>query len=151
MGGTRGGVGQSPSAPADLPNPLAVQRYVNGVNVILDHQAELALTDSQAIRINAIKRALDSTTVPLLKRVDSARSRFAPVPGGSQSRRDSLVSTGTMIQGVMTAVRDSVHAARDRAFALLTPTQLTKALELQDTAQRDLDDEQRNAGRARGG
>jgi hypothetical protein len=123
---------------------------VNGVNVILDHQAELALTDSQAIRINAIKRALDSTTAPLLKRVDAARARFAPTSGGSPAPRDSLVRAGAMIQEVMTAVRDSVHAARDRAFALLTPAQLTKALEFQDTAQRELDDEQRNAGHGRG-
>src|SRR5450759_4070382 len=39
---------------------------------------------------------------------------------------------------------------RERAIALLTPAQLTKALEFQDTAQRELDDEQRNAGHGRG-
>jgi len=55
-----------------------------------------------------------------------------------------LEATGT--------IRENISAARERAFALLSPRQLTKAQELEAAAEKAIEEEnKRNAGDGRRG
>src|SRR5689334_4620287 len=55
---------------------IQIPKYVNGVNLLVEHRPELALSDSQFTRIIAIKRALDSTNAPLVRKLDSVQHLF---------------------------------------------------------------------------
>ena len=73
---------------------IAVPKLVNAVNLLVEHKQDLALTDTQFVRIIALKRSLDSTNAPLMRRVDSVQREFkggAMLLGNpSPARRDSL-------------------------------------------------------------
>jgi hypothetical protein len=129
------------------------------VNLLIEHRQDLALSDSQFVRIIAVKRTLDSTNAPLVRKLDSVQRVFkAGIPIFSTptaERRDSLAEARSLVIETIGTLRDNVAAARERAGAVLSSTQLTKAREIEEKAERAvLDENQRNerrAGSSRGG
>lgn len=151
--GSMGGRGATPGA-VTREAAIAIPKYVNPVNLLVEHRQALALSDTQFMRVIAIKRAVDSTNAPLARRLDSVQHLFkggGPMFGGpSAERRDSLASARAVIGETIADVRENVAAARDKAYALLSSTQLTRALEFEDKAEKAAADENEQAGRGGG-
>ncbi|HXD47976.1 MAG TPA: hypothetical protein VN600_04350 [Gemmatimonadaceae bacterium] len=133
---------------------IALPKQVNPVNLLIEHRQELALSDTQFARIVVIKRALDSTDLPLLRKMDSVQRLFRKAPlfsDPSPARRDSIAEGRALVREASAALRENIGDARARAFNLLGSRQLPKAEQLTATAQQALDDEESRGGRGRGG
>ena len=132
------GRGRVPGKPAREPG-VEVPKVINAINLMIEHRPDLALTDSQFVRVLSIKRALDSTNAPLLRRVDSVARLFKNAPLFSQptsQRRDSLAAGQALVRETMADVDDNIADAREKAYALLSSTQLTKAEQIEDQARK---------------
>jgi hypothetical protein len=147
MGGT--GIGRRRPGNIEREPGLVVPKQVNAVNLLIEHRQELALSDSQVARVVVIKRALDSTNSPVSRKLDSLQRVFKGGPIFSEptaARRDSLAEAHTVVTEATGTIRDNIAAARERAFALLSPMQLTKAQELEAAAQKAVEDENKRSG-----
>jgi len=111
--------------------------HVNIVNLIIEHRQDLALTDTQFVRVISVKRALDSTNAPLLRRVDSVTRLFkgGPMFGNpSPARRDSVAQGQALVRELSADVEENIADAKDRALALLSPLQAQHAEQIEDKA-----------------
>jgi len=128
--------------PGSLSRDAGVQipKYVNSLNLLIEHRQDLSLADSQFVRLLTLKRALDSTNVPLLRKLDSVQRVYkSGVPIFSEpsaARRDSIASARSFVNETLGVVRNNIGASRETAFGILTPEQLTKARDLQEKAER---------------
>jgi len=126
---------------------LVAPKLVNPVNLLIEHRPQLALSDSQFIHLITIKRALDSTNAPLLRRIDSVERLFRG--GGlifsdpSRERRDSLAEGRAVIEQTTAALRESYGFAKEAAFALLDAQQYAKAEDLYAKAEQAIVDEEK--------
>jgi hypothetical protein len=118
---------------------IEVPKVVNPVNLLVENRAALELTDSQFARIIAIKRTLDSTNAPLMRRVDSVQRIFKKGPifsDPSVARRDSLAAAHAVVRESIAGVEDNIADGREKAFAVLSPAQVTKAEQIEDRARK---------------
>lgn len=130
---------------------VEIPEIVQPINVMIEHRQELALTDSQFMKVIRIKRAVDSLNSPLMRKLDSVQRLFrggGPLFGDpSPARRDSLAQARGVITEAVGQIRDNLDPARERAFALLTSTQRTNAERiLADEERRIQDAEKKKAG-----
>lgn len=134
---------------------LVVPKQVNPVNLLIEHRQDLALSDSQVAKIAVIKRALDSTNAPLTRKLDSLQRVFRGGPIFSEptaAHRDSLAEAHAVMLEALGTIHDNISGARERALALLSPPQLTKAKDLEAAAEKAIEDENRkNGGEGRRG
>jgi hypothetical protein len=131
---------------------ISVPKQINAVNLLIEHRQELALSDSQFARVVVIKRSLDSTDLPLLRKLDSVQRLFKKKPlfqDESAARKDSIAEARALVRGTIVSLGDNIGDARAQAFGLLSAQQLPKAEQLAAAAQQALDDDQRRP--ARGG
>jgi hypothetical protein len=153
MGGAGRGMGGRTPGKLAREEGLAIQRPLNPVNLLIEHRQELTLSDTQFTRIIAIKRALDSTNAPLMRRIDSVQRILkggSPIfSDPSPTRRDSLAEGKSAVQETLAGVRDNISDGREKAFALLSPVQLTKAQDIEAKAQKAMDDEVQARGRGK--
>jgi hypothetical protein len=151
--GILNGIGRGPGTVAREPG-VEIPKYVNPVNLLIEHRPGLALTDSQFARIIVIKRLLDSTNGPLVRRLDSIQHLFK---GGlifsepSRARRDSLADARVVVQQTIADIKDNISSGREKAYSLLSATQLAHATEYEESAQRAIDDEAKKGDKGRGG
>ena len=137
--------GRGAMAPGRGPGTIArdpgvyVPKYVNAVNLAIEHRQDLSLSDSQFVHFIAIKRTLDSMNAPLVRKLDSVRRVFkAGIPLFSTptaARRDSLAEARSLIIETIGDLRDNITAAREKAYAVLSSTQMTKVQELEEKAE----------------
>ena len=155
--GRGGGRGYDRGASA-LPRAegIDIPQVVNAVNLLVQHRQELTLSDTQFMRVIAIKRTLDSTNSPLLRRLDLVQRLFKNGPvfsEGSAERRDSLNEAHSLVREVTAAVRENDASGRDQAYALLSSKQLDQAHALESAAEQRIEDEdaRKSGGSGRGG
>jgi hypothetical protein len=155
MGGRGMGMGRGRGA-GDMTreSAIVIPKFVNAVNLLIAHRQDLALSDTQFVQVIAMKRALDSTNAPLMRKLDSVQRLFkggAPLFGDpSTGRRDSLATARELVQETIGNVRENVSVGRDKAYALLSYPQRTKAQEFEDKAEKAIADESQH-GRGKGG
>lgn len=131
---------------------IAVPKVVNPVNLLVEHRQQLALSDTQFLRVIAIKRVLDSTNAPLARKLDSVQRLFKGGPVFSEpnaERRDSLARAKGLVQDMTGAIEDNNNAARDKAYALLSAQQLVIAQDLEAKAEQAIEEDAKRA-KARG-
>jgi len=154
MGGS-GGIGRRRPGSLEREPPLVVPKTVNVINLLVEHRQDIALSDSQFQHVLTIKRTLDSTNVPLSRKLDSLQRLYKGGPIFSEpsaERRDSVANARAVVLETVASLRENIAAAREQAFALLSSTQQTKAQDIEATAERVIDEENRKAGRTgRGG
>jgi hypothetical protein len=154
QGGMGRGVGRgSFGRGAGIPRAAGVEipPVVNVVNLLIEHRHELALSDTQFTRVIAIKRTLDSTNAPLMRKLDSVQRLFKNGPlfsEGSAQRRDSVAEARSLVRDVVVAVRENNATGRDQAYALLSVKQLDTAHSLEGAAEQKVADDAR---KTRGG
>lgn len=140
------GRGRVPGKPAREPG-LAIPRQVNMLNLLIEHRQDVALGDSQFVRVIALKRTLDSTNAPLVRRLDSLQRLFrggAPMfSEPSPARADSLAEARATVREAAAAIHENNAAARDAAYALLDVQQLTRARAIESKAEAAIEDDTR--------
>jgi hypothetical protein len=117
----------------DVPAPI------NIVNLVVQNRQDLALTDTQWVRIIAIKRTLDSTNAPLVRRIDSVARLFKSAPIFSQptaARRDSIEAGKALVKEVSADIDDNIAEAKDKVFVLLTTPQKERSEQIEDKARK---------------
>jgi hypothetical protein len=122
---------------------------VNAVNLLISHLRDLALPDSVVKRIVAIKRKVDSTNTPLLRRFDSLQAVIRQKGGPKPEYRDSVDSPQVVLLKTMGEIRINIEPARVAAYSLLSPEQLEKAQGYESAAQQKYE-EQWAAANSRG-
>lgn len=151
---TMGGFGRGRGPGRIMREPgIVIPKVVNAVNVMIEHRPELALSDTQFARVIVIKRALDSTNAPFVRKLDSLQRLFKPMPIFSQpgpERRDSLVEARGVVQETIAAITDNNATARDQAYAMLSVQQLATAQSLEAKAEQAIEDEEKRSGKGRG-
>lgn len=118
---------------------IEAPKVVNVVNLLIENRTALELTDEQFTQIIAIKRTLDSTNAPLMRRVDSVQRIFKRGPifaDPSTARRDSLAAARAVVRESIAGVEDNNAEGKEKAFAVLTPGQVTKAEQIEDKARK---------------
>jgi hypothetical protein len=143
-----GGFGRGGRAPGITREPgLTIPKPVNMVNLLIEHRQDVALTDSQFKQIISLKRELDSTNAPQMRRLDSLSRLFrggTPIfSAQSPTRRDSLAQGRIVMHQVIAIVDDNNSTMRDRAYTLLSDEQLSKAKAIQAAAEKALADSER--------
>lgn len=132
---------------------VTVPSVVNPVNLLLAHRQDLALSDSQFMRVIRVKRALDSANAPLMRRLDSVQHLFkggkAIFEDPSPLRRDSLMEANSLVQETVAGVRDNISGGRSRAYALLSPDQLDKARQYEADAEKAIEETEKARGRGK--
>jgi hypothetical protein len=125
---------------------LVAPKLVNPVNLLIEHRQELTLSDSQFTHIIAIKRVLDSTNAPLVRRIDSVERLFrgGGIMFGDESRehRDSVAEGRMVIREMSAGLRENYSQAKEQAFALLGAQQYAKAEDIYAKAERAIMDEE---------
>jgi hypothetical protein len=140
-GSGRSGFGRGASLPR-APG-VDVPQVVNAVNLLVQHRQDLALSDSQFVHVIAIKRTLDSTNAPLMRKLDSVQRLFKNGPLfsiGSPERRDSVAEANSLVRETIAAVRENDEGGRDKAYALLSSQQLDSAHALEAKAEQQIQD-----------
>ena len=112
---------------------------VNVARTIIEHERDMALSDSQRTQIVLIQRRLDSTTAPLLKTLDSLRPSWRPAGGLndlSQEQRDQLVSLRAAQVAVIDSMSPTFTKAREQVMSLLRPEQKDRAAKFEKDARK---------------
>src|SRR5215207_997231 len=112
---------------------------VNVARAVIEHEKDLALSDSQRTQIVLIQRRLDSTTAPLLRKLDSLRPTWRPANGLndlSQEQRDQLVAFRKVQAAIVDSLTPSFTKARQQVMAVLAPKQQERAAKLEKDARK---------------
>ena len=107
---------------------------VNVARLVIEHERDIALSDSQRTQITLIQRRLDSTTAPLLKRIDSLRPTWRPAGGIndlSQEQRQQLVAVRAAQAAVVDSLTPTFAKAREQVMSLLLPEQRERTEKLE--------------------
>ena len=144
---TIGGFGRGRTPGKLLREPgIVVPKVVNAVNLMIEHRQDLALSDTQFARVIVIKRTLDSTNAPLVRKLDSVQRLFRGGPVFSEptiQRRDSLAEARSLVQEAIGAITENNATARDEAYGVLSVQQLETAQSLEAKAEQAIADEAR--------
>ena len=103
---------------------------VNVARTVIEHERDLALTDSQHKELVRIQRRLDSTAAPLLRKIDSLKPTWRPAGGIndlSPQQREELVALRSAQFAVIDSLTPTFAKARDEVMAVLTPGQRDRA------------------------
>ena len=123
---------------------IEIPKPVNMLNLLIEHRQEVALSDSQFKQVISMKRTLDSTNAPQMRKLDSVSRLFrGGTPMFSEpnaARRDSIAEARNMIRDAVSLVNDNNAAARDQAYALLSGQQAIKAKAIEAQAEKALED-----------
>jgi hypothetical protein len=119
---------------------VTIPKQVNMINLLIERRQEVALSDSQFVKVISLKRVLDSTNAPMLRKLDSVERLFRK--GGpifsepSPARKDSLAQARNAIREAAVTIHDNNQSFRDRAYELLNIQQLSKAQEIEAKAEK---------------
>jgi hypothetical protein len=116
---------------AGKPSPIVP---VNVARTVIEHERDLALTDSQRTELVRIQRQLDSAAAPYLKKIDSLKPTWRPAGGIndlSREQRDQLVALRAAQFAVIDSVTPTFTKAREQVMTVLTPEQRDRAAKLE--------------------
>jgi hypothetical protein len=133
---------------------------VNVARLVIEHERDIALSDSQRTQIVLIQRRLDSTAAPLLKKIDSLRPTWRPAGGIndlSQEQREQLVAVRAAQAAVVDSLTPTFTKAREQVMSLLLPEQRERTEKLEkkerkraeETAKKELEGPQQMEGYGR--
>lgn len=137
MPGGRGsslGVGRSPGRDDPAMKEIGPElelRMANGVNIIVAHARNLALTNEQLARVVVVKRRLDSLNAPLMRELDSLqRANRQRTSEPFHVKGDLPDERNPATDRTLDVLRTNMHAAEDDAYEVLSGAQLQQALQL---------------------
>jgi regulator of protease activity HflC (stomatin/prohibitin superfamily) len=122
--------------------------------LVLDHAADVAITDSQRVQLESIRREQDSANRPWLQRLDSLRPTGRPANGPndlSQEQRDEIAARRAAIAEIMEGMRETNAVARKQTMELLSEDQQKKAAKLEQEAKQQADEARDRGQQGSGG
>ncbi|MGH7619671.1 MAG: hypothetical protein ACREPM_20855 [Gemmatimonadaceae bacterium] len=142
-------LGQRPSRGLQREPGIEAPATINIVNLVLEHRQDLFLTDTQFRRVVVVKRALDSTNAPLVRRIDSVQRLFKGVlifTNPTPAHRDSLNAGKAVVNEMAADIDDNIADAKDKLFLILSTPQKERAEQIEDKARQQAS---ASAGRGR--
>jgi Spy/CpxP family protein refolding chaperone len=130
---------------AGKPGPIAP---VNVARTAIEHERDLALTDSQRTQIVMIQRRLDSATAPLVKKLDSLRPTWRPAGGPNDltpEQREQLATLRAAQGALVDSLTPTFTKARDEVMALLRPEQKERVAKLERQARKRAEEQAKRA------
>lgn len=127
------GIGRSPGRDDPAMKEIAPElelRLANGVNLIIAHSRDLALTSEQLARVAVIKRRLDSTNAPLMRELDYQQRINRDHPAAPHSKGDLPDPPNPTMERTLDSLRTNLRNAEEDAYQLLSGTQLQQALQM---------------------
>ena len=121
---------------AGKPAPVAP---VNVARTVIEHEQDMALTDSQRTQIVLIGHQLDSVAAPLLKKIDSLKPTWRPAGGIndlSPEQREQLFSLRKAQFEAIDSLTPTFAKAREQVMTVLTPEQRDRAAKLEKNARK---------------
>ena len=121
---------------AGKPAPVAP---VNVARTVIEHEQDMALTDSQRTQIVLIQNRLDSVAAPLLKKIDSLKPTWRPAGGIndlSPEQREQLFSLRKAQFEAIDSLTPTFAKAREQVMTVLTPEQRDRAAKLEKNARK---------------
>ena len=117
-----------PAPPSRGPNPAAIADE-EPVSFLLERADSLQLPDSTRIALARLNLRLFQRNRPLRFTLDTLleKSSFRPRPGRSPEEQEMPPELRERVDPLMAQVRAHNEAARDTAWAMLTPPQREKA------------------------
>ena len=112
---------------------------VNVARTVIEHEGDMALSDSQRTQIILIGRRLDSTAAPLLKKIDSLKPTWRPAGGLgdlSPEQRDQLVALRKAQFAAIDSLSPAFAKAREQVMTVLDPEQRERAEKLEKNARK---------------
>lgn len=112
---------------------------VNVARAVIEHEQDMALTDSQRTQIVLIQRRLDSTAAPLLKKIDSLKPTWRPAGGIndlSPEQREQLTALRNAQFAVIDSLTPTFARAREQVMELLNPEQRDRAAKIEKNARK---------------
>lgn len=106
---------------------------------VIEHEQDMALTDSQRTQIVLIQHRLDSAAAPLLKKIDSLKPTWRPAGGIndlSPEQREQLVSLRKAQFAVIDSLAPTFAKAREQVMTVLNPEQRERAEKLEKNARK---------------
>lgn len=131
-GGNRIGIGRSPGRDDPAMRVVGAElelRMANGVNIIIAHARDLALTPEQLSRVALIRRRLDSLNSQPMRALDSLQQENRRRVAVPHSRGDIPDEPDPRIERMLNTLRDNMHAAEEDAYEDLSGTQLQQVLQ----------------------
>lgn len=129
------GRGRGPGSLTREPG-IVIPPQINMINLLIQRRQQVGLTDSQFVRVVALKRVLDSTNAPLMRKLDSVERLFrGGTPMFSEpnaARRDSLLEAKALVRETTLIVGENNSAAKEKAYAILDEQQLIRARAIED-------------------
>jgi hypothetical protein len=125
------------------PSPIVP---VNVARTVIEHEHDLALTDSQHKELVRIQHQLDSTAAPLLKKIDSLKPNWRPAGGIndlSREQRDQLVASRAAQFAMIDSLTPTFAKAREQVMTVLTPEQRDRAAKLEKNERKRAEDRAR--------
>jgi hypothetical protein len=107
---------------------------VNVARLVIEHERDIALSDSQRTQIVLVQRRLDSPAAPLLKKIDSLRPSWRPAGGIndlSQEQRDQLVAFRAAKAALVDSLTPHFVKAREQVMTVLSADQQERAAKLE--------------------
>lgn len=137
-GGNRIGIGRSPGRDDPAMRTVGAElelRMANGVNVVIAHAKDLALTPDQLTRVVAIKRHLDSLNSGPMRQLDSLEQLHRHRTGVPHVRGDLPDEPDPKVERTLNTLRSNMHASEEDAYEVLSGTQLQQVLQWVKEAQ----------------
>jgi hypothetical protein len=139
-GGNRIGIGRSPGRDDPAMRMVGAElelRMANGVNIIIAHAKDLALTADQLTRVATIKRRLDSLNSQPMRQLDSLEQLSRQRTRVPHVRGDIPDEPDPKIERTLNTLRDNMHASEEDAYEVLSGTQLQQVLQWVKEARRN--------------
>ena len=123
--------------------------------LVLEHAEDFKLADSQRSALESVRRAQDSANRPWMAKLDSLRPTRQPANGMgdlSQEQKDEMQQRRAAIATVLDGMKENNAQARKQAMDALNGEQQKRAADLEEDAQKKVDDEMKRRERdAQGG
>ncbi len=124
--------------------------------IVLSHEKDLSLSDSQRVTMQALRAVQDSMTKPWMQKLDSLRPQRMPANGPndlSQEQRDEMEARSKMVAGVMEQIREANAEVRIKVMAALNPEQQKRTAEFEEEEHKktEADNRKRMGGESMGG
>lgn len=132
------------------PPPVSVRVAPPIAALVLEHAADLKLTDAQKTVLESVRHTQDSANRPWMQKLDSLRPTGTPANPNdlSQEQKDEIEARKIAVGNVIEGMRENNAEARKKVMDVLNPDQQVQAAVLEEDARKKLEEDTRSRQRS---
>jgi hypothetical protein len=125
--------------PGRAAGPMQMMAQRSPVDIILEHRADLKLSDDQVTKLEAIDRAVEEKNRPHVEKIRETMGNAPTRPGGMQNmtpqEREAMRARREAVRPLMEKIQANNQEGLKQAEEVLAPDQRSQARELIRQAQ----------------